>query len=235
MIATIWLIVVFFGVMPILGWNEYVYVDDRKHCMIYWQRGGADSAYGIFLSASSFVVPTWVMTFCYFKIFSTARKQAKKIAQLRGVNIAGAEGSQNAQARLGWSGNKVVPSDYNESDTTRGVLSSSYRNNNDLTLESIGPNPTEGEENDTEEEKDSDQQERSFDQQRNRSLNKEMSVEKDERNLKKSSNVTTAVARDVKERRTARVILIVIGVFQVMKEYVMSRDSFPPFLVANGK
>ncbi|XP_031565614.1 beta-1 adrenergic receptor-like [Actinia tenebrosa] len=210
MIASIWLIVFFFAFMPVLGWNEYVYVDDRKHCMIYWQRGGADSAYGIFLSASSFVVPTWIMFFCYYKIFSTARKQAKKFARPRGWNIVGAEGSNKAHAHVGCSSNRVVPSDYNESDATRGVLSS-YTNNNDLTLESVGPNPAEFEENDTEEEKDSEQQE----QEGNCSVNKEMSVQTDERTWKKSSNATKEVSRDVKERRTARVILIVIGVFQI--------------------
>ncbi|EDO43478.1 predicted protein [Nematostella vectensis] len=77
-IILIWIYVTFLAAMPLVGWNQYVYVDDRKHCMIFWQMGGVHSAYGVFLSGSTFLVPTWIMVFCYYKIFRTSSQQAKK-------------------------------------------------------------------------------------------------------------------------------------------------------------
>ncbi|KAK3750230.1 hypothetical protein QZH41_015582 [Actinostola sp. cb2023] len=175
MIVVIWLIVMSFAMLPILGWNKYVYIDARKHCMILWQMGGTDSAYAIFLSVSSFVVPTWIMIFCYYKIFSTARKQAKKFQKLI---IAGSpQASRHAHSTC-----KVSPC---VARTTRFVP----QVNDGLILESVNTVSGMGR------------------------LSNRSSIAGEENISKKL--LTVDITRDKAERRTARFILIVIGVFQI--------------------
>lgn len=177
MIVIIWFIVVCFAVMPLLGWNQYVYIDDRKHCMILWQMGGVHSAYGVFLSVSSFVIPTWIMVFCYYKIFSTARNQAKKFQK---TNIAGS--SQN-ERQASFSNSKVSPLVFGTMWLANPLSFDELES-----VSTAGPSAV---------------------------SNTGLSCSVDDETSSKKQ-VTAHVTREKAERRTARVILIVIGVFQVL-------------------
>ena len=79
-IAFVWLHSVFWAVVPLAGWGEYVFEDSTNTCKPNWRGVGLDhKSYALCLAVVCFLLPVLVMISAYSIIYTTARKQLKRI------------------------------------------------------------------------------------------------------------------------------------------------------------
>ncbi|XP_074640249.1 histamine H2 receptor-like [Tubulanus polymorphus] len=84
-IAVVWLIGLFFGCSPFLGWGRYCFRPlTIPMCSPMWNE---DISYAAVVIVVNLTVPSMVMLFSYVRIVGVARKQARQIAQIHGAFV----------------------------------------------------------------------------------------------------------------------------------------------------
>ncbi|XP_074650252.1 histamine H2 receptor-like [Tubulanus polymorphus] len=79
MIVVVWVIALIDATIPLLNQQGYVFTAVRSICSIEW---AASEAYSFTSFVVCFVVPFFILTFCYIRIFHVAWQQQRKIHAL---------------------------------------------------------------------------------------------------------------------------------------------------------
>lgn len=79
LLTTVWAWSIIIGVLPVLGWNEYAYTPlTGTMCKISFTEG---RGYILLVIFTCFLIPLFVMFYCYLRIFLKVRSHKKQIRQ----------------------------------------------------------------------------------------------------------------------------------------------------------
>ncbi|XP_077998720.1 G-protein coupled receptor 161-like [Glandiceps talaboti] len=84
-IIGIWLLSVFLGSPPLLGWAEYGYLPGQSFCFAKWE---LSPSYTIFMVITCFGGPCSAMTFSYVRLFTSYRKRRMAVGQTAETSLS---------------------------------------------------------------------------------------------------------------------------------------------------
>lgn len=67
---------------PVLGWGSYTHIAGQIQCSLRFpdpKRNMADLSYGLFYFSTSFVIPFITMSYCYYSILKTVRRNSTRV------------------------------------------------------------------------------------------------------------------------------------------------------------
>ncbi|XP_072033752.1 G-protein coupled receptor 161-like [Amphiura filiformis] len=79
-LAWIWIQAVVIAICPLLGWSEYIYIQNEYLCTANW---GQDISYTLSLTIFYSLGPMTVMLYCYIRILMVARRHSRQITALK--------------------------------------------------------------------------------------------------------------------------------------------------------
>ena len=78
-VAWVWLLALVTALTPLMGWNDYEYIEGRTQCSVKVPQSPSELTNCLFIVICGFVLPLGVMSFSYHKIFHTVRKHTKRV------------------------------------------------------------------------------------------------------------------------------------------------------------
>ncbi|RWS11502.1 G-protein coupled receptor-like protein [Dinothrombium tinctorium] len=113
MISCVWVISALVSIPPLLGWNDWPeYFDENTPCKLSEEKG-----YVIYSACGTFYVPMVIMTIVYFKIYRTTRKRLRERAKASSAQI-GLKSSQLSSSGMQDQKLLALPAEGNSSNLT---------------------------------------------------------------------------------------------------------------------
>ncbi len=78
-ILCVWLHAGFIAVLPLFGWNTYIYSEAKFHCTFVWSMEDPHGAYVVMLGVFAFVIPSVILMVMYCGIYKVARQTAGQV------------------------------------------------------------------------------------------------------------------------------------------------------------
>ena len=89
------------SVLPILGWSSYVQEGVGTSCSIDWKSGGVENvSYAVCLTLSCYVVPVFVIVFCFYKSYRTVQKLSEQARGHWGENSTVTQETIAAESKM---------------------------------------------------------------------------------------------------------------------------------------
>lgn len=97
LLGVVWFWGLLTGILPVLGWNHYQYGSYGAVCKMSFDH---DKGYLLFSAIVCFVVPLFIMVYCYLRVYLKVRNHRKLMQQWRSPNHINSKENQSIKSEM---------------------------------------------------------------------------------------------------------------------------------------